>query len=62
MTAHNTLGQIYQKLSKYDEAIKCYDKAIEIDPLNRGYLLSKTILCDIILKDKQEVLDLLDDL
>jgi tetratricopeptide (TPR) repeat protein len=28
----NEKGNVYYKLKKYDEAIKCYDKAIEIDP------------------------------
>ncbi|MBE9222625.1 tetratricopeptide repeat protein [Cyanobacterium stanieri LEGE 03274] len=60
--AYFNRGCAYDKMIKYHEAIANYTKAIEIDPLCRGYLLSKTILCDIILKDNQEVLDLLDDL
>jgi len=28
-------GLAYSKLGKYDEAIKCYNKAIEIDPSAR---------------------------
>ena len=34
MLIHVDKGLEFQKLGKYDEAMECYDKALEIDPRN----------------------------
>jgi tetratricopeptide (TPR) repeat protein len=36
--AHNNLGIIFKKLEDYNKAKECYEKAIEIDPLNKKYM------------------------
>lgn len=38
-------GKLYYKIGNYDEAIECYDKAIELDPTHKNQINTSKINC-----------------
>ena len=49
--AHYNLGIIFKELGELEKAKDCYEKAIEIDPLNKKYMVAYGYVL-LILNDK----------
>ena len=56
-TAQNRKGNALLDLGRFEEAIECYDKAIELEPRNTSFLLNKgVVLMELDRFDEAEIL------
>ncbi len=62
--AQNNLGSVHESKGQYDQAIRCFDKAIELNPrystgyTNRGLAYEKKGLHDLAIRDLNKAIEL----